>query len=72
MKRKRGMVMENFNHITIENITKKDLLMILQALEYTGEHTSIQAFIDLKDDLIQQLTDLSEVDEADLMTMMQS
>ncbi|MDW7670365.1 MAG: hypothetical protein SCM88_01610 [Bacillota bacterium] len=64
--------MENFNHITIENITKKDLLMILQALEYTGEHTSIQAFIDLKDDLIQQLTDLSEVDESELMTMMQS
>ncbi|MDW7677884.1 MAG: hypothetical protein SCK57_09505 [Bacillota bacterium] len=72
MRRKRGMVMENFNHITIENITKKDLLMILQALEYTGEHTSIQAFIDLKDDLIQQLTDLSEVDESELMTMMQS
>ena len=64
--------MENFNMITIENISKKDLLMILQALEYTGEHTSIQAFIDLKEELIQQLTDLSEVNEDDLMTMMQS
>ncbi len=64
--------MEDFNMITIENISKKDLLMILQALEYTGEHTSIQAFVDLKDELIQQLTDLSEVNEDDLMTMMQS
>ncbi len=64
--------MENFNMITIENISKKDLLMILQALEYTGEHTSIQAFVDLKDELIQQLTDLSEINEDDLMTMMQS
>jgi len=64
--------MEDFNRITIENISKKDLLMILQALEYTGEHTNIQAFIDLKDDLIQQLTDLSEATEDDLMSMMQS
>lgn len=64
--------MENFNMITIENISKKDLLMILQALEYTGENTSIQAFIDLKEELIQQLTDLSDVNEEDLMSMMQS
>jgi hypothetical protein len=64
--------MENFNMITIENISKKDLLMILQALEYTGENTSIQAFIDLKEELIQQLTDLSDVNEDDLMSMMQS
>lgn len=63
--------MENFNKITIENISKKDLLMILQALEYTGENTSIQAFIDLKDELIQQLTDLSDVSGEDLITMMQ-
>ncbi|MEN1761007.1 hypothetical protein [Anoxynatronum sibiricum] len=64
--------MENFNHISIENISKKDFLMILQALEYTGEHMHIQAFIDLKDDLIQQLTALSDVTEAELMSLMQS
>ncbi len=64
--------MENFNKITIENISKKDLLMILQALEYTGENTNIPAFIELKDDLIQQLSDLSQVSGDDLMSMMQN
>jgi hypothetical protein len=64
--------MENFNHISIENISKRDFLMILQALEYTGEHMKIQAFIDLKDDLIEQLTDLSDITEDDLMSYMQS
>jgi len=63
--------MENFDHISIENISKKDFLMILQALEYTGEQTSIQEFLDLKDDLIQQLTDLSEVSVEELFTHMQ-
>ena len=64
--------MEDFNHITIEQISKKDFLMILQALEYTGEHTNIQGFIDLKDDLIQQLTSLSDINEEELLTLMQS
>lgn len=63
--------MENFDHISIENISKKDFLMILQALEYTGEQTSIQEFLDLKDDLIQQLTDLSEVSVEELFSHMQ-
>ncbi len=63
--------MENFDHISIENISKKDFLMILQALEYTGEQTSIQEFLDLKDDLIQQLTDLSEVSVEELFSNMQ-
>ena len=63
--------MENFDHISIENISKKDFLMILQALEYTGEQTSIQEFLDLKDDLIQQLTDLSEISVEELFSHMQ-
>ncbi|SDY40142.1 hypothetical protein [Tindallia californiensis] len=63
--------MENFDYISIENISKKDFLMILQALEYTGEHTNIQEFVLLKDDLIQQLTDLSEISVEELFSSMQ-
>ncbi|RQD70083.1 MAG: hypothetical protein D5S00_04845 [Tindallia sp. MSAO_Bac2] len=63
--------MENFDYISLENISKKDFLMILQALEYTGEQTSIQEFLDLKDELIQQLTDLSEISVEELFSHMQ-
>ena len=64
--------MEKFDQIGIENLSRKDFFMILQALEYTGEQTGIHAFTDLKEELIQQLTDLSEITEEEFMNMMQS
>ncbi|QZY56340.1 hypothetical protein [Crassaminicella profunda] len=59
--------MEDFDKISIQEISKKDMLMILQALEYTGENTKIDAFISLKDSILQQLCLLAETAEEEFL-----
>ena len=39
--------METFNKISIENISKHDLLVILEALKYSYEHSKEEEFITL-------------------------
>ncbi|MCT4605613.1 MAG: hypothetical protein N4A64_05815 [Marinisporobacter sp.] len=63
--------MEAFNKISIEEIPKKDMLMILQALEYTGENTKIDAFISLKNSILQQLCLLAETTEEKFLAYLQ-
>ena len=41
--------MFDFNKITIDQLSKTDLLAILQALDYTYEHNKIENFRILKD-----------------------
>ncbi|WP_053956190.1 hypothetical protein [Inediibacterium massiliense] len=59
--------MEQFDKISIEEVSKKDMLMILQALEYTGEHTKIDAFLSLKDNILKQLCSLAETSEEEFI-----
>ncbi|PAB59420.1 hypothetical protein CCE28_09375 [Anaeromicrobium sediminis] len=63
--------METFNKITIEEINKKDLLMIIEALDYTGKNTNNQEFIDLKDSMLGQLCSLAETNEEDFLSLLQ-
>lgn len=63
--------MENFDRISIEEISKKDMLMILKALEYTGENTHINAFISLKDNILKQLCSLAETTEEDFLVYLE-
>lgn len=55
--------MEDFDSVSIQEVSKRDMLMILQALEYTGEKTNIDAFISLKNSILQQLCSLAETTE---------
>ncbi|QXM06331.1 hypothetical protein [Crassaminicella indica] len=59
--------MEDFDKISIQEISKRDMLMILQALEYTGENTKIDAFISLKEHILQQLCMLAETSEEEFL-----
>lgn len=52
--------MQDFDKITISEISKSDMLMIIEALDYTGKHTEIEEFIDLKDNIIKELSLLTE------------
>lgn len=36
--------MNNFDKITIQEMSKSDMLLIIQALEYTGQNTKIDDF----------------------------
>lgn len=52
--------MHEFEKISISEMSKQDMLMILEALEYTGKGTNIQAFLTLKDNIIKELSILTE------------
>lgn len=59
--------MQEFDKISIQEMSKDDLLLIIKALEYTGNETKINDFIDLKNSMVEELSSLSEVSEADFM-----
>lgn len=52
--------MQSFDHICIEKISKRDILLILKALEYTFEKTNINEFLNLRDTLVEDICILSD------------
>ncbi len=63
--------MEEFSTISVEEITKQDMLLIIKALEYTGENTKIHSFIELKNAMVRQLSRLANTSEEELLTHLQ-
>ncbi len=63
--------MEEFSTITVEEISKRDMLLIIKALEYTGEDTKIPSFIELKNAMVKQLSLLANATEEDFMEFLQ-
>ncbi|WP_077367209.1 hypothetical protein [Anaerosalibacter sp. Marseille-P3206] len=55
--------MHEFEKISISEMSKQDMLMILEALEYTGKNTNIQAFLALRNSIIKELSILAESNE---------
>ncbi len=63
--------MEDFSTIAVEEISKHDMLLIIKALEYTGENTKISSFIELKDTMVKQLSLLANTTEEEFMELLQ-
>ncbi|MBM7616380.1 hypothetical protein [Alkaliphilus hydrothermalis] len=59
--------MEDFSTISVEEISKQDMLLIIKALEYTGEHTKIASFIELKNTIVKQLSLLADTTEEEFL-----
>ncbi|WP_442263453.1 hypothetical protein [Tissierella sp.] len=59
--------MQDFDKITIEEMSKEDMLLIIRALEYTGTHTKVNDFLELRDSFIGELSSLVEVPEKDFL-----
>ena len=59
--------MQDFEKISIEEMSKNDMLLIIRALEYTGTHTNIDDFLDLRDSFITELSSLTEVPEEEFL-----
>lgn len=55
--------MQEFDKITISEISKNDMLMILEALEYTGKNSEIDEFLQLRNSIIKELSELTEISE---------
>ncbi|QIB27196.1 hypothetical protein [Caloranaerobacter azorensis] len=55
--------MQEFDKISIAEISKKDMLMIIEALEYTGKNTNIDSFLKLRNNIIKELIELADSTE---------
>ena len=53
--------MHNFDKISIQEMSKKDMLLIIKALEYTGVKLEEESFLYLRDSFIEELSSLSEL-----------
>lgn len=63
--------MHEFEKISIAEMSKKDMLMILEALEYTGKNTNIEAFMNLKNSIIKELSLLADSNEDEFLEYLQ-
>ncbi len=59
--------MREFDKISIQEMSKEDMLMIIEALEYTGTHTKVEAFIDLKNSIVKELSALADTTEEEFV-----
>lgn len=59
--------MHNFDKISIQEMSKQDMLLIIKALEYTGVNTEIEDFLELRDSFIDELSSLSEISKENFM-----
>ncbi|MBC8631397.1 hypothetical protein H8697_06705 [[Eubacterium] tenue] len=55
--------MKLFDKVSIDALSKRDLLLIVKALEYTYENTNLEDFIDLRNNLIKELCFLTSTKE---------
>lgn len=63
--------MDEFSKISVEEISKRDMLMIIRALEYTGENTKIASFIELKNSIVKQLSLLTNSTEDEFVSYLE-
>lgn len=57
--------MFDFEKITIDRLSKEEMLMILQALDYTYENKKIEQFLNLKESLVLELCSLTGASSQD-------
>ena len=59
--------MELIDQVSINALSKRDLLLILKALEYTNENTGLEDFIDLRNNIVKEICFLTETTEEDFI-----
>ena len=63
--------MELIDQVSINALSKRDLLLILKALEYTNENTGLEDFIDLRN-IVKEICFLTETTEEDFINYLES
>ncbi|MBC8589298.1 hypothetical protein [Paratissierella segnis] len=64
--------MHAFDKISIQEMSKNDMLLIIEALDYTGKNTKINEFIQLKNNILQELSTLAEIGEEEFLEYLKS
>ena len=47
--------MELIDQVSINSLSKRDLLLIIKALEFTNENTNLNDFIELRNSIVKEL-----------------
>ena len=47
--------MESIDQVSINDLSKRDLLLLIKALEFTGENTKLEEFINLKNNIVKKI-----------------
>ena len=64
--------MELIDQVSINALSKRDLLLILKALEYTNENTGLEDFIDLRNNIVKEICFLTKTTEEDFINYLES
>ena len=60
------------DQVSINALSKRDLLLIVKALEYTTENTGLEDFIDLRNSIVEELCFLTNTNEVDFLKYLES
>ncbi len=63
--------MEFFEQVSINDLSKRDLLLLIKALEFTGDNTKLDEFIDLKNNIVKELCFLTETTEEEFINYLE-
>lgn len=64
--------MELINQVSINALSKRDLLLIIKALEFTNENTGLNDFIDLRNNIVKEICFLTETSEEEFIKYLES
>ncbi len=53
----------DFDKISIQEMSKDDMLLIIEALEYTGKANNIDDFLQLRENILIELSSLAELSQ---------
>ncbi|RBP46834.1 hypothetical protein [Garciella nitratireducens] len=64
--------MEEFNKISIQEISKKDMFTIINALDIANHYTQNIEYKELKNQIVEQLCELADCNEEEFLLFLQS
>lgn len=64
--------MELIDTVSIDSLSKRDLLLIIKSLEYANKDTNIQDFIDLRDSIVKELCFLTNTSEETFLNYLET
>ena len=62
--------MESIDQVSINDLSKRDLLLLIKALEFTGENTKLEEFINLNN-IVKELCFLTETTEEEFINYLE-
>lgn len=60
------------DQVSINALSKRDLLLIVKALEYTNENTGLEDFLELRNSIIKELCFLTDTTEKEFVNYLES